>query len=58
VALYFSINRVGSGFDFDHPIERVAVRQWNDDGWSAAMSRPQHFRLLGTTLGSRLHDGK
>jgi hypothetical protein len=25
-AFYFSINLVGSGFDFDHAIERVAVQ--------------------------------
>ena len=43
-ALYFSINRVGSGFDFDHAIERVAVRAM-ERGWlSAAMhTLPQPY---------------
>ena len=31
-ALYFSLNRVGSGFHFDHAIERVAVRAM-ERGW-------------------------
>jgi hypothetical protein len=38
--------------DFDHAIERVAVRAiWNEDGLSAAMIRPETLFVIGATLG-------
>ena len=51
-ACYLAFNRFGSGFDFDHAIERVAVRAMKRGWLVRGHDTPPTlvFRLLGLNL--------